>query len=90
MFTGLCYVCGVKCYRTYCHEHKWAAKQLGLPDRKDQPDQGPRVQDLYRLMGVIEERDATISELQSQLAQRDKLLDAWRSRATVTPIRKAA
>lgn len=34
-FHGLCYLCGIPCARTYCNEHKWAAKHLGLPDRSE-------------------------------------------------------
>lgn len=34
-FTGLCYICGEFCGRTYCNEHKWCADYLPLPDRRD-------------------------------------------------------
>ena len=51
IFTGRCYLCGEMCGRTYCHEHKWAAGQLAVPDRPDPSDE------TIALINIIERQE---------------------------------
>lgn len=65
MFTGLCYVCGVQCGHTYCHEHKHLARFMAMPYRPD------------RLMPTVQlaEMDKALRTIEDQRRR----LDAWRN-----------
>lgn len=66
VFAGLCYVCGVQCGHTYCHEHKHLARFMAMPYRPDRPNMTETV--------PIAEMDRALRTLEDQ----QRRLDAWR------------
>jgi hypothetical protein len=81
-FTGRCYLCGEPCGHTYCHEHRWAAKHLAMPYRRDTKP-APSMEEVTALIDQLREADRTI-------AAQERKLDAWRNHPRLTLVKTAA